>query len=50
MSKSTSITLGKHLDSFVTAQLKSGRYASTSKVPVGIPNPLLHNRLNSFRP
>lgn len=32
MSKNTSITLGKHFDSFVTEQLKSGRYASTSEV------------------
>jgi len=32
MSKNTSITLGKHFDSFVTEQLDSGRYASTSEV------------------
>jgi len=32
MSKNTSITLGEHFDSFVTAQLESGRYASTSEV------------------
>lgn len=32
MSKNTSITLGEHFDSFVTDQLKSGRYASTSEV------------------
>jgi antitoxin ParD1/3/4 len=32
MSKNTSITLGEHFDSFVTEQLKNGRYASTSEV------------------
>ena len=32
MSKNTSITLGDHFDSFVTEQLASGRYASTSEV------------------
>ena len=32
MSKNTSITLGEHFDSFVTEQLASGRYASTSEV------------------
>ena len=32
MSKNTSITLGEHFDSFITEQLKSGRYASTSEV------------------
>ncbi len=32
MSKNTSITLGEHFDSFITAQLESGRYASTSEV------------------
>ena len=32
MSKNTSITLGEHFDSFVTEQLESGRYASTSEV------------------
>lgn len=32
MSKNTSITLGEHFDSFVTDQLKSGRYASTSEL------------------
>jgi antitoxin ParD1/3/4 len=32
MSKNTSVTLGGHLESFVTKQLKSGRYASTSEV------------------
>ena len=32
MSKNTSITLGEHFDTFVTEQLKSGRYASASEV------------------
>lgn len=32
MSKNTSITLGEHFDTFVTDQLKSGRYASTSEL------------------
>ncbi|NNJ93084.1 MAG: type II toxin-antitoxin system ParD family antitoxin [Gammaproteobacteria bacterium] len=32
MSKNTSITLGDHFDTFVTEQLASGRYASTSEV------------------
>lgn len=32
MSKSTSITLGEHFDSFVTEQLENGRYASTSEI------------------
>ena len=32
MSRNTSITLGEHFDSFVTEQLKVGRYASTSEV------------------
>ena len=32
MSKNTSITLGEHFESFITAQLESGRYASTSEV------------------
>ena len=32
MSKNTSITLGEHFDTFVSEQLKSGRYASTSEV------------------
>jgi antitoxin ParD1/3/4 len=32
VSKNTSITLGEHFDSFITAQLESGRYASTSEV------------------
>jgi len=32
MSKNTSINLGEHFDSFVTEQLKNGRYASASEV------------------
>lgn len=32
MSKNTSITLGEHFDTFITEQLKSGRYSSTSEV------------------
>ena len=32
MSKNTSITLGEHFDTFVTEQLKSGRYATTSEL------------------
>ena len=32
MSKNTSISLGEHFDSFVSEQLSSGRYASTSEV------------------
>jgi len=32
MSKNTSINLGNHFDAFVTEQLKSGRYASTSEI------------------
>ncbi len=32
MKKNTSITLGKHFDSFVSEQLENGRYASTSEV------------------
>ena len=32
MSKNTSITLGEHFESFITAQLENGRYASTSEV------------------
>lgn len=32
MSKNTNITLDEHFDSFVTEQLESGRYASTSEV------------------
>lgn len=32
MQKNTSITLGQHFDAFITEQLKSGRYSSTSEV------------------
>ena len=32
MGKNTSISLGEHFDSFITEQLESGRYASTSEV------------------
>ncbi len=32
MSKNTSFTLGKHFDTFISEQLKKGRYASTSEV------------------
>jgi antitoxin ParD1/3/4 len=32
MSKNTSITLGKHFESFIGEQLKKGRFASTSEV------------------
>ena len=32
MSKNTSISLGEHFDSFITAQLESGRFASTSEI------------------
>ena len=32
MSKNTSITLGKHFESFIGEQLKNGRFASTSEV------------------
>ena len=32
MSKNTSISLGQHFDSFVSEQLKGGRYASASEV------------------
>jgi len=32
MSKNTSFTLGDHFDSFISEQLKKGRYASTSEV------------------
>mgnify|MGYP001551815868 CR=1 FL=1 len=30
--KNTSITLGDHFDAFISEQLESGRYASTSEV------------------
>ncbi|MEJ1356004.1 MAG: type II toxin-antitoxin system ParD family antitoxin [Candidatus Sedimenticola sp. (ex Thyasira tokunagai)] len=32
MSKNTSITLGEHFDSFITNQLNSGRFSSTSEI------------------
>lgn len=32
MPKSTSITLGKHFDEFITKQIDSGRYGSASEV------------------
>ncbi len=32
MSKNTSITLGDHFDTFITEQLQSGRYSSTSEI------------------
>lgn len=32
MAKNTSISLGEHFDEFITKQLKSGRYGSTSEV------------------
>jgi antitoxin ParD1/3/4 len=32
MSKNTSITLGEHFESFITNQLKSGRFSSASEV------------------
>lgn len=32
MPKNTSITLGQHFDAFITEQLKSGRYSSTSEI------------------
>jgi antitoxin ParD1/3/4 len=31
MQKNTSITLGKHFDSFISQQIKIGRYASASE-------------------
>ncbi len=31
MQKNTSITLGKHFDSFISNQIQSGRYASASE-------------------
>ena len=32
MAKNTSITLGDHFDSFITGQVKSGRFGSASEV------------------
>jgi antitoxin ParD1/3/4 len=32
MPKNTSITLGQHFDAFITEQLNSGRYSSTSEI------------------
>ena len=32
MSKNTSISLGEHFDSFISSQLHSGRFSSTSEV------------------
>ena len=32
MAKNTSITLGKHFDSFITHQIEIGRYGSASEV------------------
>ena len=32
MSKNTSISLGEHFDSFISEQLHSGRFSSTSEV------------------
>ena len=32
MSKNTSISLGEHFDSFISSQLDSGRFSSTSEV------------------
>ena len=32
MSKNTSVSLGDHFDSFITKQIESGRFASTSEV------------------
>lgn len=31
MQKNTSVTLGKHFDNFITQQISSGQYASTSE-------------------
>jgi len=43
MSKSTSISLGEHLTSFVEAQVRQGRYSSASDV-VRAALPLLEER------
>jgi len=32
MAKNTSITLGEHFDSFISSQIKSGRFSSVSEV------------------
>ncbi|ASF49156.1 type II toxin-antitoxin system ParD family antitoxin [Methylophaga nitratireducenticrescens] len=32
MHKNTSVSLGQHFDTFISEQLKSGRYSSTSEV------------------
>ena len=32
MSKNTSISLGEHFDTFISSQLDSGRFSSTSEV------------------
>lgn len=32
MSKNTSVSLGKHFETFISAQIESGRFATTSEV------------------